>query len=629
MKRNRFGLNLDEGVPLESKEDYEILFVDFFGEASFKLRSWIECGVDPILLGGQIGSGKSTLIAKAFNDTNQLPDVILHFDSETLNFDIGDFLGLTLAKFIEIALLKKIELSLYSLPDEINPDQPGDWDALLEGLSPYAFTMRSFTKKKLLRKRISDNAEYIATAIIKIGQYIESSIGRPLIIFASGLDKFATTSAASIPINDIIDTLSSFKTLFEVNAVHLFSKPGSSLYSLDRIFVPAANEETIVEMLSRRLGVYAKHLGAELKSLARCSGGNPRQALRLISHFETARNNSKRNVTENLAIAMRETRSDFFAYAPKPSFELMKIIKQTRKIGTNLFLLPGDKETARTALYGNWIFLNEPLDGESWSAVQNPLVSVYFERTLASDDPETQILRKYAEINDISSFGLGLSRYDTDTGKEKTQEQMLWEVLSSGIEQPIQSNLTEVLDVLSAALLSKDRPDRAIIAFKDKRITDAARAYLFAKANTYEYQHYMHKVITGGIDAEPLQELEEFLSEDTDIYSVEFGGKWTPNQLELLDKHRDSFILKQIIWWIPFDDLKSYLPCWTQLRQLFEVFVLDDELLGSLSREDIEADLAFFEDLVENVQSSEANVVNNLRTVLEYLKFAQVGVDHA
>lgn len=626
MKRNLFGINLDEGVPL-SKEDYEILFVDFFGDASLKLRSWIEVGDAPTLLGGQIGSGKSTLIAKGFNDTGRMPDMVLHFDRETLNFDIGDFLGITLAGFIETALLRNIDLTLFNLPEELNPDKPGDWKALFDVLSPHAFTMQSFTTAKQLRKTIANNAEYIATTVINIGKHIETSIGQPLIIFASGIDKFDTKGAASIAINDIVTTLSSFKTLFEVNAVHLFSQPASSFHTLDRIFVPAAKEEVIVEMLSKRLGVYAKPLNDELKSLAECSGGNPRQALRLLSHFESARKNRNRTVTENLAIAMRETRSDFFSYAPKPSTDLMKTIKQTRKIGANLFLLPGDKETARTALYGNWIFLSEPSNGDSWGAIPNPLVSGYFENTLVPDDLETQILHKYAEAYGISSFGLGLSRYDDTTGKEKSPDQLLWEFRVS-VDQPIQSNLTEVLDVLGAALLSKDRPDRAIIAFKDKSITEAARAYLFGKANTYEYQRYKHTVITGGAGTEPLLMLEEFLSEDTDIYSIEFGGNWTSNQLELLDKHRDSFITKQILWWIPFAHLKSYLPHWTQLRQLFEIFVLDDELLGSILPEDIEADLAFFEDLAENVQSSEANVVSNLKNVLEYLKAARAEVAH-
>ena len=205
---------------------------------------------------------------------------------------------------------------------------------------------------------------------------------------------------------------------------------------------------------------------------------------------------------------------------------------------------------------------------------------------------------------------------------------MLWEFIASGVEQPIQTNLSETLDVLADALLSKDRADRAILAYKDDNLTEAARAYLFAKANSYEYQRCKHIVITGGPGMQPMTEIEAFLSEDTDIFSVEFAGKWENSQLEALDKQRDRFINHQMLWWIPFNDLKDYLPHWTQLRQLFELFVLEDELLGSISEEEVRADLAFFEDMADSEQSPEGNVLSNLKIVLEYLRNIRQGVNH-
>ena len=70
------------------------------------------------------------------------------------------------------------------------------------------------------------------------------------------------------------------------------------------------------------------------------------------------------------------------------------------------------------------------------------------------------------------------------------------------------------------------------------------------------------------------------------------------------------------------------MPNWTQLRQLFEIFVLEDELLGSISMEEVQADLTFFEDLVDNEQSAEANVVTNLKIVLDYLKKIRARGNH-
>ena len=127
---------------------------------------------------------------------------------------------------------------------------------------------------------------------------------------------------------------------------------------------------------------------------------------------------------------------------------------------------------------------------------------------------------------------------------------------------------------------------------------------------------------------QPMTEIEAFLSEDTDIFSVEFAGKWENSQLEALDKQRDRFINHQMLWWIPFNDLKDYLPHWTQLRQLFELFVLEDELLGSISEEEVRADLAFFEDMADSEQSPEGNVLSNLKIVLEHLRNIRQGVNH-
>ncbi|MBA7569271.1 hypothetical protein ES708_11010 [subsurface metagenome] len=189
-----------------------------------------------------------------------------------------------------------------------------------------------------------------------------------------------------------------------------------------------------------------------------------------------------------------------------------------------------------------------------------------------------------------------------------------------GIEKPLTLKLTEILDMISAALLSIDRKDRIIVGFKDKKILDAARSYLFAKANSYKYQRFEHRNLWGGKDKEPIHTLEEALALDTDIFSFEFAGKWTEKQLDILDKYRDRFINYQMLWWIPLEDLKNYLPHWAQLRQLFEFFILEDELLGSLSIEDIESDLAFYEDLVESKESSEFSMIKNLKIVLEYLK---------
>lgn len=628
MKRNRFGINIDEGIPLVSETEFELLYVSCFGETEERFKSWLIEGDRPLLLGGQIGSGKSTLINKAIQETGLSPDLTLHFDQEFLNLDAGDFWSIVLAGVLETALAKGIDLKFCTLPQELGQYQAEDWHALLEGLRPRAFSMDSFNTKIVLRKKVAENAAYIGKIVVEICRLLELDIGRRLFLFAAGLDKYDPLSSAFFALQDIVIALSGYKTLFEVNATHLFQKPGSPFYPLDRLFLSVLEPDSVVEILTKRMGVYAQPIQLELVTLARWSGGNPRQALRLLSHFETARKKWKRNVAESLAVAIHETTSDLFAYSPKPSTDLIKSIRRAGSINATTFSLPGDKDTALRALYGNWIFISEKEESASWTAMVNPLVKTAFEGTAVLEDPEVKLLRDYAVNSNISAIGLGLHRLDEKNGQSKTGDQLLWEFIASGVEQPIHTNLSETLDILADALLSKDRSDRAILAYKDVKVTEAARAYLFAKANSYEYQRCKHIVITGGPGMQPMMEIEAFLSEDTDIFSIEFAGKWESTQLETLDKQRDRFVNRQMLCWIPFDELKLYLPSWTQLRQLFELFVLEDELLGSISEEDVRGDLAFFENMADDEQSSKATVVINLKIVLEYLRGIRQRVDH-
>jgi len=628
MKRNRFGINLDEGVPLLTQEDFEQLHVDCFSEIVGKLLLWMKEGNKPLLIGGQIGSGKSTLIKKAFIEAAKQPDLVLQFDREALNLDAGDFWGITLAEFIKEAMKQQVDLSFCALPQELGGYGPDRWDALYAGLHPAKYSMESFATKNALRKKIAENTTYIGTVVDEIGKRLEKSLGRPLFIFASGLDKYDPASAAFFSAQDVVSALSEFKTLYEVNAVHLFYSPGSMFSSLDRLFIPVAEQEAVFEMLSKRMGTYAKPVRQELADLAKWSGGNPRQAIRLLTHFVTARKNRKWNNPECIIVAIHETVQDFFAFSPKPSIDLIKTIQQSGKIESSLFSLPGDRDTARLALYGNWIFISRMVDDASWVAVVNPIIKAAFDKSTTPEEPEVKLLKKYAEETDTSAIGLSIHRVDEIKGEEKTGDQLLWDFLASGVEQPMQTNLGEIFDILSGALLSKDRADRAIIAYKDSNVVEAARAYLLAKANTYEYQRCLHFNLEGGAGKRPLEQLEEILSKDTDIFSFEFSGEWEKAQLKALDKKRDCFLDYQMIWWIPLAELKKYLPHWIHLRQLFEVFVLEDELLGSISAEEVEADLAFFEELVESENSAEANVVKNLKTVLEYLKRVREGKNH-
>ncbi|HIE01703.1 MAG TPA: hypothetical protein EYP59_15680 [Thiotrichaceae bacterium] len=617
MKRNLSGINLDEGIHLQSDWELDHLFISCHEEQLQQLTAWLKTGEYPLLLGGQIGCGKSSLMMKAFKETDIAPDITLHFDQAGLNLSTGDFLRIVLTGFCECALKHQVDLSSFALPSELADLDKADWQGLLSSLSPVPFSIASFNQQTQISEKLADNSGYIHKIIEMFGNLIDKKRARPVFILASGIDKFDTESPAYFALKDILTLLLPHKTLFEVNAVHLFNQP-KALSSVEKLFLFSLIDEEVIKILTKRMGVYASVINTEIGILSQWAGGNPRQAVRLLTHFETAKKNKNNTTLDSISIAIHAVNRDFFAYGKQPEPEIMQFVKDKNQIASTELTLPGDKDTARLALYGNWFFITDYAKNGNWPAKVNPLVKSHFDAQVSVEEPEVKILRHYAETLGISSQGLSFN-LSSQTGEIETGDKLFADYLSMNIESPLSSNLSEIFDILSAALLSKNRSDRVMIAYKDASIIEASRSYLFAKANSYEYQNYSHIVLSGGKDKAPISNILDNLTQKTDIFSFQFDGNWTDEQLHSLDKLRDRLSQYQMIWWIEYESLSKYLQYWVQLRQLFEVFILEDELLGSLSIEDIKGDLEFIEELIESQHSAEANFFNNLKRVLEYL----------
>ncbi|MGI9277394.1 MAG: hypothetical protein ACR2PT_21420 [Endozoicomonas sp.] len=606
MKRHSQGINLDEGIPLSTRKEFELLYMDLFPEATKTLDHWLNNDTAPLMLGGQIGTGKTTLIHKVLRSGGVAPDITLHFDRDSVNPKQGEFYAIALAGFIEAAISVQADLSTISLPEELNHKECTNWQELQAILAPQTRTLKAHRLRKSVISEFETDTDYIDGVLTDIGATVSSVTGRPLFILACGIDKFATNSAAFVSLQQVLDTLCSFKTLFEVNAIHVFIKETNNRFSrIDRLWLTACQQKQVLELYARRMGVYLPSIPEkDLGILAELSGGIPRQALRLLGHYLEARKKHKKG-GEYLIRATLATEMDFFLYAQKPTDELMNVIRQQKFLYANTVRLPGDKETAQRALYGNWIVITGQPDHARWPVSINPLVKGSFTEPRPTETPEQAYLKNYADTFGLSANGLSFPKG------------WLGQVQ---VEHPIELNLTEILDALAAALLSKDRADRVIIAYKDQKLVRPARNYLFAKANTFDYQSYQHFQLDGGKNQSPIEKLDEVISSSTDIHSLDLGAQWTSEQLAALDSQRDLLLDHQMIWWIPSQELQKYLSHWTQLRQLFEIYTLDDELLGSLTIDEIEEDIEYFSDLIEDESSAPASMVHSLKTVLEFLK---------
>ena len=164
-----------------------------------------------------------------------------------------------------------------------------------------------------------------------------------------------------------------------------------------------------------------------------------------------------------------------------------------------------------------------------------------------------------------------------------------------------------------------ERQDRIVVAYKNRTNLDAVRNFLVGKANTYGFFPCREIVLTGGEGRQPVQELLVGLGERDPnlIFSVDLTGDWTDAQLRDLEHRRDLFDTLQMLWWVQQDTLEHYKPFWPQLRQLFRIYRLEEELWRGLTPEEIEADI---ETIRELSTQPDPEGVHRLQSVLAFLR---------
>lgn len=604
MNRNKYGINFDEGIPFESEWEFQNLFVPYHSSQFKEFKNWLDNGTTPILIGGQIGSGKSTFIKKALLESNNQPDITFHFDTEGANLAEGDFIKVLLVGISEYALNKNLDLSFSNLPEEITKNKLSKWSELFQKLVNIEFNLNYFDFKKELSNSLHENSEYVFAVLNQILELIKNNLGRDVFFLASGIDKFAPQSSGFISLQSSLNFLTTYKTIFEVNAVHIFNNKWQ-LKNIEKVFLEAFNEVEIIELLKKRKGVYAKNNNSFIKNIANFSGGNPRQALRLLVNYEFYKN-KKMSYEETIQLAIKKTTQDLFAFSDEPSKELIATISKDKSVSTTLFNLPGDKDTANSAFYNNWFFITGHKEGNTWNAIINPMVNFFFKTEITPEEYEMLTLKKYATEHQISPTGL---TYQISDNYEKIQHE-----LSKSVSENYQLNLTETLDLLSDSLLSENRQDRVIVVYKNVEVMQAVKAYVFSKVFTYENPTIIDYQLN---ESESLAfQLTKILSQNkVDIYSFVFENRIPDNQLIEVDKLRDSFLDYQLLWWIPIEHLSKYLQKWTQLRQLFQIIVLEDEILSTLDVKQIQEDIEFYKE----AKGQDNPLIQNLEVVLNYL----------
>ena len=622
MKRREFGINLDDGVALTTEDEFRLLYVPFSLDERAELLEWFADNKQKsLLIGGQIGSGKTTLINEV---SRSIKAISVSFDTDPIEPSEGGYSMLLLGRILQDCLEAGVEVddSGIALSDFPSIDVDS-WQTFAAKTTTWPSNLQDAGRLREVCAVMTKDVELVHKTCGLLLDRLRDRTSREPLILAEGIDKFNPGTPEYFSLKDTLTFLAKRKTLFEVNAVHLFLEkdfpPG-----IPKLFVGGIGEDILVQMLQKRLGSYASVYRDAYSLIVEFSGGNARQALRLLNAYYFRRTQGKNNHIEAIALACHQVGKDLLS-VPFRRFptEIFTVVKRDKYIEGSLFTDPKTTAGAHDAIYYNWLFVQDEPDHASptqWPTVINPLIDEAIEREPESPrTPEEEAVHKWARDHDISPIGLNIPVND----KGEPAWVKFWEKIESSFEEDT-LYIRGVLEEIAAGLFGAERQDRIIITFRERGNLEAVRDFIVGVANTYSHFPSEAIILNGGEGREPIIEFQTWLADPDPniIYSVELIGKWTEAQLRDLNHRRDNFDNLQMLWWIQQEDLKRYLRFWPQLRQFFRIYRLEDELWRGITIEEIQADIDFLNELSEE---SDTEGARRLSAVLSYLK--KIGAD--
>jgi hypothetical protein len=624
MKRREYGINLDDGVALSTEEEFRLLYVPCNPDETSCLQGWFADDTqESLLLGGQIGSGKTTLlkeVSRSFIGTHM---ITVLFDTDPIEPSEGGYCMLLLGRTLQVCLKAGVEVDGCGIVLSDFPSIGADsWAAFTDAIITWPSNLREAERLRDACAIMSQNAELVRKTCGELLDRLRDITSREPTIIAEGIDKISPSTSEYFSIQDTLTFLGQRKTLFEVNAVHLFKeqdfRPG-----IQKLFIGGIGNDMLAQMLRKRLGTYAPIYQDAISLLAGYSGGNARQILRLLNAYYFRRTQRQNDHTAAIALACHQVGKDLLniPYGRFPT-DIFTVVKRDKYIEGSLLTDPKTATGANDAVYHNWLFVQDEPDlvtPTQWPTIINPLIDEAIEwEADAPRTPEEEAVRKWASDHNISPLGLNLPVDD----KGKPAWDKFWEEIeASSFSGRDALNILGLIEEIGAGLFGVERQDRIIITYQDRKNLEAVRDFLVGEANTYSHFPCEEITLEGGEGREPVIVLLMLLAarDPNRIYSVELTGKWTNAQVRDLNRRRDILGNLQMLWWIQQDALKRYLRFWPQLRQFFRIYRLEDELWRGITMEEIQADIDFIKDMSDE---SDPEGVRKLLNVLVYLKEA-------
>lgn len=595
-----YGVNLDQGLPLSEPEEFDNFYIPFQESSESILKEWFDSGTNPIILAGQIGAGKTTIINHILLGHNKSDYILCKFDSKVVDTSLGGFLWHLISETATYCEENQFGLDEHSFLIDLIPSTSLSWQEIIRLNHSQFKTIADYELVWEIIRKLSNKKQYVVQNLIDIFNKIEQKFNKRLVLFFSGIDKFQLSSASYFAIKELIIEFLQLKLLLEFNAVHFFDQ---RWVPIQKVFLGTVHKSQLIQLMDRRMGSYKFILAPIVSDLIAYSGGNIRQSLRLLSNYNVFRKRSVSN-REALSKAVIQTITDLFSTAnwPEPSF--MKFVRKSKTISAQTITTVGDPDTAQLSVFDNWIFLTGTQADGSWEVKINPLVSLFYKESFEPLDVTIAMASQIGIENDMSSDGLILpgSRLENKSG-----------ILST----PVKLNFEQAWNVLAASVLSLQRNDRTIIVYESIHIKDLTQSLIRLRLEFDGVIKYIEK----GFDDNQLiaQELQNIYSTKPDqatLISIDFRTKLSPEQLLAIDALRDIFLPYKMIWWIDKKVIHEFLVNWRSLRQLFNVVYLEDELKNLLTKEEIKSDLM----LASTISNKSEELKKSIRILKKFMR---------
>ena len=581
MTINKRGMTIDLGYPL-SEADMEYLFIDLFPELKDRCVEWLKdiTNVRPMMLAGQIGTGKTTLINHVYLESGIEPDLRLSFDKDDFDVSIGGFLGYVF--FQTLKTLDNLKVDVRKWGDDLSKATGVSLDETMATFFFQESGAQASLMRKIVLNLLEEQEDSYKVQLAEMLDMLSDTLGRPPLIFCEGIDKYPFSGGDIRLLSPTLSALSKSpgKLMYELNLLYTINLDFEWQRQDSLMAILTSSDETkIRELLMRRTGIYSNYRESIFPILAKLSGGNPRQAVRLQAEFEYAYEKLEKPKDEAVQYACDRVRNDFLRSGSVGfSLEHLKTVKK------DSFFVPSEEPP----LYWNWIQVTaEPETGRIPVKI-NPLLLPAIEsfESLTPEDPEIKKLKLWAQEYDTSPTGVTIPA-------EMKFEAFIYEMNKSGLMEPALS-IEKIFNELASFFLGQRFNSLYLILYQDIVVARLASDYICGKASVLAEKWFADGIIDKNVAS--FYQFSELL-EKHDGLSLFYDELLEPGDVRWCEIKRDQLIGKRIIFWAKKDKGISYLNVWPHLRQFIRVFELEKEIWRDICPEDIEEDLKLLKEV--------------------------------